>query len=621
MTELGSRSDLETLRRSGRGKFILLGVLLVGALGAAGYTFLHRGGTGNPEDPGKVLVVTRGTRVGFSVVLKDVGFEAAEGTLPAWVDKAKDEVPELDAEGVAAVMQLADRFGWGFVAFENPAEVDFSGLEIDERPTIDATTGWAVVSAGDFAFPHVMTVSPAPSKVLRDGSVPLLQALFAHEQLHVLQDPQSVPVERLQLRDRLEEGMHRLEQVPQAEQMAEKIVLKVREQLTDGERAEPKPSLIGEPLESGSSHPLPDGNLLTTSRTLDLVTRDAVRADLELGKQHRFVFGALGADPAGRVACTALAGGEREVGDLSSVLWSPDGSVALLDTLADGETLWRFDASQGACGWTRSHALAKPRPGLDGRALPWRTGDVARIGHVDGLGVVSVVSPDGTEQTLGMLESTRLSELVWLGDDHLAASAYYEVDGSSWIAVFSTEEPMKLLLIPAATVMGASSVGELAMVPGRNAFVLTASVSSERLYRLDLPAALPELFAAPPLAEGRTVLEAPGRPNVYQLDPSKFTATALTRKGTVAGVQISNDGKWAVYSTRGDETDPDADDDHEIAIAAVDGSGERLLTRNAVGDNHPYFTADGKHVVFETGVEMPKTGWTISAPRMVPTAP
>jgi hypothetical protein len=621
MTELGSRSDLETLQRSGRGKYILLGVLLVGALGAAGYSFLHRGGTGNPEDPGKVLVVTRGTRVGFSVVLKDVGFEAAEGTLPAWVNKAKDEVPELDADGVAAVMELADRFGWGYVAFETPAEVDFSGIEIDELPAIDADTKWAVVSAGDFAFPHVMTVSPPPSKVMRDGSVPLLQALFAQEQLHELQDPKTVPVERLQLRERVEEAMHRLEQVPAAERMAEKIVLQVREQLTEGERAEPKPTLIGDALESGSTHPLPDGNLLTVSRSLELVSRDAVRADLDLAKQHRFSFGAVMADPATRTTCTGLAGGEREVGDLSSVLWSPDGSVAVLDTLADGETLWSYDPSQGACGWKRSHSLAKHRPGLDGRAMPWRTGHVARLGHVDGLGVISVVAPDGTEQVLGMLESTRLADLVWLDDEHLAASAYYEVDGTAWVALASTREPMKLLLIPAGVLEGATALGELARVPERNAIVVAASSSAEKLYRLDLPAGLSALFAAPPLAADRVPLEGAGRPTVYQLDPTKLTATALTHKGTVADIMVSNDAKWAVYTTRGDETDPDADGDNEIAIAAIDGSGERLLTRNAIPDHDPYFTADGAHVVFETRVEMPKTEWTITAMRVVPITP
>ncbi len=40
---------------------------------AAGYSFLKKGGTGNPEEAGKVLVVTRGTHVGYSVVLERVG--------------------------------------------------------------------------------------------------------------------------------------------------------------------------------------------------------------------------------------------------------------------------------------------------------------------------------------------------------------------------------------------------------------------------------------------------------------------------------------------------------------------------------------------------------------------
>ncbi len=621
MTELGSRSDLETLQRSGRGKFIVLGVLLAGALGAAAYSFVKRGGTGNPEDPGKVLVVTSGSRIGYSVVLKDVGFEAAEGTLPAWVDKAKDEVPELDKEGVAAVMELADRFGWAYVAFEQPSEVDFSGLDIDEVPTLDKDTKWAVLSAGDFAFPHVMTVSPAPSKVLRDGSVPLLQALFAHEQLSVLRDPKTVPVERLQLRDRLEEAMHRLDQVPAAEQMAEKIVLKVREQLTDGERAEPKPTLVGEALESGSTHPLPGGNLMTVSRTIELVTRDAVRADLELGKQHRFLFGAPQIEPGARTACTALAGGELEVGDLSNALWSIDGSVVVLDTLAEGETLWRFDPAQGSCGWTRSHVLAKHRAGLDGTPKPWGNGHVARIGHVDGLAVVSVVAPDGTEQVLGMLDSTRLSDLAWLDDTHLAALAVNEYDGNSALVLLSTKEPMKVLTIAEGGIPGGVGLDSLAAVPGKPAIVVASLGPANKLYRLDLAQPLAQLFATPPVVAGVTPLELPGRPTVHPLDVATVTATALTHKGSISDAVVSADGKWVAYATRGDDTDPDADSDNEIAIAAVDGSGSRLLTRNGVADTDPYFTSDGKFVVFETRVELPKTDWTITAPRLVPVGP
>lgn len=619
MTELGSRSDLETLQRSGRGKFIVLGVLLAGALGAAAYSFFFKkGGTGNPEDPGKVLVVTRGTRIGFSVVLKDVGFEAGEGTLPAWENKAKDEVPELDATGVAAVMALADRFGWGYVAFESPGEVDFSGLDIDELPTFDENSKWAVLSAGDFAFPHVMTVNPPPSKVLRDSTVPLLQALFAQEQLAELRDPKKVPVERLQLRDRLEEAMHRLDQVPQAEQMAEKIVLKVREQLTDGERAEPKPTLVGEALESASTHPLPDGNLLTVSRSLELVTRDAVRADLDLAKQHRFLFGAPMADPTTRTACTSLANGELEVGDLSNALWSHDGSTVVLETLAEGEVVWRYDPTQGACGWRRSHVLARHRAGLDGTLRPWSTGHTARVGHVDGLAVVSVVAPDGTEQVLGMLDAMRLSDLVWLDDTHLAALGVNESDGNSSLVLFATNEPMKVLMMPSIAIAGAMGLGELARVPGKNAVVLAALAEGAKLYRLDFTTPIAELFTAPKLAAGKTALELPGRPTVFELDPAVVSANVLTQKGSVDDVIVSPDAKWVVYTTRGDETDPDADGDNEIAVAALDGSGNRLLTRNGVGDDDPYVTSDSKYVVFETRVEMPKTDWTITAPRIVP---
>jgi WD40 repeat protein len=618
MTELGSRSDLETLQRSGRAKYIALGVLLAGALGAAGYSFFKRGGTGNPEDPGKVLVVTHGTRIGYSVVLKDVGFEAAEGTLPAWVNKAKDEVPDLDSDGVAAIMELADRFGWGYVAFETPADVDFSGIDIDELPTFDENTKWAVVSAGDFAFPHVVTVNPPPSKVLRDSSVPLLQALFAQEELAKLRDPKTVPVERLQLRDRVEEAMHRLDQVPQAEQMAEKIVLKVREQLTDGERSDPKPTLVGEALESASCHPLPDGNLLTVSRSIELVTRDAVRADLDLARQHRMLYGAPMAEPSTRTACTALAGGELEVGDLSNALWSPDGSTVVLETMAEGETVWRFDPSVGACGWKRSHVLPKHRAGLDGRLKPWSTGHAARVGHVDGLAVVSVIAPDGTEQVLGMIEGVQLSDLVWLDDTHLAALAVDQQGGESSLVLFATGEPMKVLVLRSTAIAGAMGLGELAAVPGRDSVVVAAMAEGAKLYRIDFTTKIAELFTSPRTLPETVPLEVPGRPTVYELDPAVVSATVLTQKGSVDDTMVSPDGKWVAYTTSGDDTDPDEDGDSEIAIAAIDGSGSRLLTRNGVYDDDPYFTKDGKHVVFETRVEMPKTDWTITAPRIVP---
>ena len=76
-TEMGSRSDLEALHRSGRGKFVVVALLLVLALGAAGWWFfLRKQGTGNPEDPAKVIVVARSR--GLSIGLVDGGSESFE---------------------------------------------------------------------------------------------------------------------------------------------------------------------------------------------------------------------------------------------------------------------------------------------------------------------------------------------------------------------------------------------------------------------------------------------------------------------------------------------------------------------------------------------------------------
>jgi hypothetical protein len=155
--DLGSRSDLEALRRSGRGKLALLGVMLLSALAAAGWWFFGKNeGIGSREDPTKVLVVRTGRLIGYAAVLEGNGFDAAEGDLAYWVEKAKAQVPELEVDGIEAVMQLADQFGYGYVVFEEPREVDFGPLELDDVPEFEDHVLFAVLSVGDFAFPPVM---------------------------------------------------------------------------------------------------------------------------------------------------------------------------------------------------------------------------------------------------------------------------------------------------------------------------------------------------------------------------------------------------------------------------------------------------------------------------------
>ena len=255
--EMGSRSDLEALRRSGRGKFIVVALLLALTLGAAGWWFfVRKQGVGNPEDPAKVIVVARSR--GLSILLTDGGFDAAEGTFEAWVNKAQDEVPDLEVDGIEAIMTLADRFGYGYVVFERPQDVDFSALDIEGGvPELPEHVRFAVLSAGDFGFPHVMTVNPEPSKVMQSHGVVLLQALFAQERLAATLGPdENMAMDVIKLRDQVRDAVDRLQRIPEAEKLAEKIVGEVDRQLVDEELAEPKPHRLADALQSTRPIPL-----------------------------------------------------------------------------------------------------------------------------------------------------------------------------------------------------------------------------------------------------------------------------------------------------------------------------------------------------------------------------
>lgn len=618
---LGSRSDLDALSRSGRGKLIALGVLLAVALGAAAWSFLRKAGHGNPEKPTKVLIVARGTTVGFSAVLRDGGFEAAEGTLSAWENKARDELEELEEEGVSAVLRLADEFGYGYVAFEGPQELSWEEIDVEGGvPDFPEHVRFAVVSVGDFAFPHVMTLNPEPSPIVRDPGLVLLQALFEQGRLQqLLPDNDNPSIEDIRLRDRLQESLDRLAMLPEAERMADEIVARIRRQLVEEERAEPAPELLGEPLESANPIPLANGRLLTIARSFQLVTRDAVRADLDFEDTERFLFGAPGDVPDARRPCDSLMGGTISVHDSGRYGSAVDGSALLIKSLSEGLVLWTLDRDHADCGFTRVGEVPDPAPGVSDGGIPHGSGKVARTGTSGGLGVLDVVEAGSGERlTLGMLDGVELSSPTWIDEHTLAAvGASYrgEPDG---LFLLSTEAPMKVLRIDATVFQNAGELAEIAAVPGGERLVVTAGSFPRKLFRLDLPADVGSLFAAPPVAVDREPIHREGLPTLFELDPNAMRATALTQQGRVHDPVVSKDARWAAVSLSDSALDrPDVSDDDEIALIALDeGAKMRLLTRNALEDHSPRFTADSGSVVFETRVEIPKTKWVITAPRL-----
>ena len=98
-----------------------------------------------------------------------------------------------------------------------------------------------------------------------------------------------------------------------------------------------------------------------------------------------------------------------------------------------------------------------------------------------------------------------------------------------------------------------------------------------------------------------------------------MTARALTREGRVLDPVVGSDGRFAAFELADTELDdnPEAKEDTEIATVEIATGRMKLLTRNGLRDADPRFTQDGKQVVFETRVEIPKTDWIVTAPRIV----
>ncbi|HGG56289.1 MAG TPA: hypothetical protein ENK31_00660, partial [Nannocystis exedens] len=248
-----SHSDIQVLQSSNRSKLVALGGIVV--IAATGFYLTRGGPIGAPEEASSVMIVTQGSFL-YKHAMEDLGFRVLEQRQGAFVDKAKEMMPELakeeELDDVTAILQLADYGGYAFVAFENPESIDFSGVEIDGGlPSFDKSTRFAVISAGDFAFPHQMSVTPKRSDVVPGIDLDLLTALFIQEPLHsaLAQNPQAGP-EVLVLSNQLERAIERVSMIDEATRTIAKIEEASRKLLIDEERGRDKPALLGSPSES-----------------------------------------------------------------------------------------------------------------------------------------------------------------------------------------------------------------------------------------------------------------------------------------------------------------------------------------------------------------------------------
>ncbi|MCR9160448.1 MAG: TolB family protein [Nannocystaceae bacterium] len=616
-----SRTDLEALRRSGSGKILALAVVLLGALGAAGwFMFLRPQGIGNAEEAHKVLVVRAGEVAGYSTALDRGGFDAAEGEIDYWVDKARAELEEApEGTDVQVVLTLADRFGYGFVVFEHPQQVDFSGVDLESTPPFDAHVRFAVLSVGDFASPHVMTVNPKPSEALRRLDINLLQALFAQAPLaEALPSNTSASVEAIQLRSKLEEAITDLQLVDAARELANEVAADAERVLSD-ERAKGEPVRLGETLESGRASPVPGGGVIVTSRAHTVTTDDGRRAELSAAPEESLWFHAKPGDD-DRVLCESIGTGVFSALESARFTFSDDGAAVVVQTLTERERLWTRGPS-GGCDYLAKGTL--PETTLDDVSitLPTRGGFVARVGTSGGEASVELVAMDAAEPSTTLIELTgvALRDVAWISESTLAATGD---DGSLYLVPAGTGSVLSVAL----TGVGRDpTLYEVARV-SEDTLVLTVGSSPRQLVLVDAGRAWTDLFADPPAlpqpdvdpATSDDAEPAPVPPVAIALDPTAFSTKILTRVGKATQPVASPDGSRVAFTVRDRALDdPGKGDDTEIAQVVVDSGAMELLTRNTLPDARPRYTTDGAWVLFETQVELPQSAWRLTVPRAV----
>lgn len=626
-----SQTDLEVLRSSHRGKFVTLGVLLAAA-GGVWWFFNRTGPIGQDEDPARVLVVHQ-SHLRYKSTLEKWGFVAQEGRADTIEDEAHKKVPEFEGTGVPAIMQLADWFGYAYVAFENPAKVDFGGLEVEGGiPSFEPWQRFAVISAGDYAFPHKLTVNAKPSEVMNGPDLDLLTALFAQEPLAATlrEDPKNPPVVMV-LRTKLSEGMSRLTSIADAEATVAKIAEKARTLLVDKEQGDPKPALLGGIHESLNAIALADGSALVMSRAVHFSSNTGYNAELELDRNWQFSYLPAGAAPgSARLPCPSLLEGKlEESGSRPSFRSSPRGD-ALLVHVDGASQVWRLEQGAGKepCSFTLAGKVTLPLARNEDPGEPQASGRIAR-GRRDGEDSVVYIAKPGDEVPVELARSPSISfgRPTWIAEDWIAAAGYATNAGAGGgVYMLSPAHPDHALRLDAIVLDAAHSIDAVAAAPdgpnGPRLLVAASSERGQRLFRVDINkpwAALYDQVVAADTAPVPQAVVDGTEPRVHALDGAAFTTTTLTTEGWVSDMVAAPDGSAVVFQIRDiDNGVREAGNQNEIGLVALDGSSPmRLLTRNALEDHTPMFSADSKTVLFRTRFSFEKTNWILTTARSV----
>ncbi len=641
-------SDVEALSRSFRSRVLLLGLLVVGGIAAATWERSRDQGRGAAEHPRRVMVVTAGEGIDYFPLFTRAGFEVEIDSFGDWEAGAREALPESDhaeAGGVPLLLELADERGVAFVVFEQPAKLDFEGLELE--PSLDAIEelerrDYMVLSVGDLSFPHRASVDSIDDEtVLRVPGYGALEALFGQPRLAADREELDRPtVIELQLEDSIRRGRVMVERPRGFSRTIDGLVSDSLATL-----AEDRAELLSEPLQTGTALPTPDGGLLLLRHDLQVYSDDAETLELDVDPDTLMTFDWLSPEAIaeGRfdasVRCTELAGGEIALAEEPSFESASDGSTIAISTARDGVRLWRSRSEPGSaagCRWTELSELPSLEPsefGFGELAPRLVSGDdllLARVGESGSEATLRVWTDGdgGTVEELLSLPDVQFGDLAFLDGQRVALlSRTMLPDDADELArahvqhalhVVDRRRPGAHLRIPADFIAPGRSLREVLAMPTKPSswqlhVLLTAPdrTGSVAVIELRLTAEAAAELDEQLASAGLEVGEADEGPILLTLTPEQVVVREVFEHDDLRG--------WAL-APRGDALALVVGDPQSIdtEVARLDLASARLdlLTDNPVRDYLPRFTADGQGIVFASVMRLPISELGFSVPRL-----
>jgi hypothetical protein len=649
-----SSSDVEALDRSFRSRILLLSLLCVGAIGLAAWSGMRDTGRGLAEDPRRVLVIDTPAAPGPEVyleLLERAGFMVEVEDLAGWEARALEYMADEDERGLERVVEFADLGGYGFVLLERPAEFDFGELELEPTPDeIEsfAEREYAVLSVGDLAFPHRLTVDePGEDPTLRVPGHGALQAIYGQPRLAIDREAlvERPTVDELRFEDAIRFGRQLVEAPKEFPELIARVVSDETTALAqDGAKT------LVEPLHTGSPLPIAGGGALLLHHELVVYSDDARTLEIDSAATLRIDW--LDADALARgdfgraVLCSDLLGGEIRLDQTPSFEVSRDGRRLAITDAREGSRVWR-KLDQPGCRF----ALLGELPGLEpgevhfGELAPeygpeGENGPVlARLGRTDRGTRLRLWSTSSSDWVLGEQELLELSEVelrmpTFLDAHRIALLSRSAADAEAAVPaepidalhVVDRRRPASHLRIPAEFIGADLRLRDLAWLPPGdpaspwNLHVLVTTVDpsgSVRVVELaltdEVAAMLDERLASPaPAPEA----DAPPGPELQTITPGDLIVRDVLERDDLVNFAVAPSGRWLALVV-GDPRGTDS----ELALLDRTTGAVQTLTTNDLRDYLPRFTDDGRQLLFSSLMQVWISGRTFTVPRVLALEP